>query len=344
MATFTALLLEESPGNLNENGDQGKQGKGEVRCVLKELPLSALKAETGDILVEVEYSTLNYKDALAITNSGKIARRFPMIPGIDFAGSVVETTETSPFIVGDKVLMNGYGLSETAWGGLAEFAYVDSAKLLSLPKNLTTFEAMAYGTAGYTAALSVLALLDHQVKQNAGEILVSGASGGVGMIAIMLLKKLGYSPVALTSKVEEVEFFSKIGAVRVEDAQPYYEQGRALAKAKWAGAIDVVGSHTLANILSEVAYGGVVTACGLAQGMDLPTTVAPFILRGVTLVGIDSVEAPMAKRERAWDLLSKTLDPKAVARLVESIPLSEVQSVSEQMMAGKIKGRFVVKI
>lgn len=336
MATFKALLLENIAANKGETTD--------VCCTLEELSLADLKREAGDTLVAIDYSTLNYKDALAVTNRGKIARRLPMIPGIDFAGTVLETTPESRLSVGDKVLMNGYGLSEDHWGGFSELAYVDSAKLLPLPQNMSTYEAMAYGTAGYTAALSVLALLEHQVTQSAGEILVSGASGGVGMVAIMLLKALGYSPVALSSKMEEAAFFKEIGAIRVEDARPYYEQGRALAKAKWAGAIDVVGSHTLANILSEVQYGGVVTACGLAQGMELPTTVAPFILRGITLVGIDSVQAPMIQRERAWELLSKTLDPQVMANLVEMITLEEIPAISNKMLAGEIKGRFVVKI
>lgn len=307
------------------------------------LPESLLQQERGDTLVEVHYSTLNYKDALAITNSGKIARRFPMIPGIDFSGIILETS-CPDLAVGDKVFMNGLGLGENHFGGLAAKAYVAGENLLKVPEGYTPESVMAFGTAGYTAALCVNRLLDHGIEPSAGEILVSGASGGVGMVAIMLLSKLGFEVVALTSKQQEVDFFKALGASRIEDGTAFYEAGGMLQKSRYQAAVDVLGSVPLSNICAQLQYGGIVAACGLARGMDLPTTMAPFILRDITLAGVDSVMAPKAKRLRAWELLSRLISEADIMRHVEHIHFDEVIGVSEKMMRGEIRGRFVVEI
>ncbi len=325
---FKALYLQEAP---------------EFSCTAQMVPFAQLQEEKGDTLVKVSYSTLNYKDALAITNTAKIARRFPMIPGIDFSGEVIETANAS-LKVGDKVFMNGLGLSENHFGGLGEFAYVDGDQLLPVPDNYTLFDVMAFGTAGYTAALCVNRLLAHGVEPEAGEILVSGASGGVGMVAIMLLSKLGFQAVALTSKPSEAPFFQSIGACRIEDASSFYQKGGVLQKTRFQAAIDVLGSVPLANICAQLNYGGIVAACGLARGMDFPASMAPFILRDITLAGVDSVHAPKQKRELAWALLSRLISSEEIGHHVETISFDSVIEVSKQMIAGTIKGRYVVKI
>ncbi len=319
------------------------QNDQEFSCTEQLIAKSDLLEESGDTLVKVHYSTLNYKDALAITNQGKIARRFPMIPGIDFAGEVLETT--SPLLkVGDAVFMNGLGLSENHFGGLTELAYVPAEHLLKIPNNYTPFDVMAFGTAGYTAALCVNRLLQHGITTDGGEILVSGASGGVGMIAIMLLSKLGFEVVALSAKAAEESFFNALGAVRIEAATSFYEVGGLLQKSRFQAAIDVLGSIPLTNICAQLKYSGIVAACGLARGMDFPGNMAPFILRDITLAGVDSVMAPREKRLAAWKLLSENISSQEIAESVQIINFDQVISTAEKMMAGHIRGRFVVKI
>ena len=261
----------------------------------------------GNVLVNVTHSTLNYKDGLAITGASPVVRSFPMIPGIDFSG-IVLSSEDNKFSEGDRVVLNGYGLSESHFGGYSEKARVKSEHLLKLPENISNKQAMAIGTAGYTAMLCVLAIEDHGINPDDGIILVSGASGGVGSVAISLLSDLGYNVEASTGRLEETPYLNTLGAKTVIDRSELSEPSRPLGKERWAGAIDSVGSTTLANILAQVSYGGAVSACGLAQGMDLPSTVMPFILRGVSLLGIDSVMAPMQLRERAWKRLSENIN------------------------------------
>lgn len=325
---FQALYLQDTP---------------DFSCSLASISLDELYQEEGDTLIEVEYSTLNYKDALAITHQGKIARRFPMIPGIDLAGRVLES-RSDAVKVGDQVFINGLGLGESHYGGLSERAYLKGEQLLHLPENYTSFDVMAFGTAGYTAALSAARLLELGLTPEGGEILVSGATGGVGMVAIMLLSRLGFETVALTSKIDQPEFFTQIGAKRVEDARSYYEAGRVLQKGQYQGAIDVLGSIPLVNICAQIQYGGVVAACGLARGMDLPGSVAPFILRGVTLAGIDSVMAPRSARLKAWKLLSENIRSAEIRSQVEEITLQEAIPTAKKMIDGQIRGRYVVKI
>ena len=325
---FKALYLQNSP---------------EFSCVEHNISKEELLKEEGDTLVKVHYSTLNYKDALSITNSAKIARRFPMIPGIDFSGEVVESSDPN-LKAGDLVFMNGMGLSENHYGGLSELAYVKGENLLKVPDNYNSFDVMAFGTAGYTAALCVNRLLDHGIKPQEGEVLVSGASGGVGMVAIMLLAKLGFEVVALSSKVEETPFFNQLGAKRVEDAAAFYSDGGLLQKSRYQAAVDVLGSIPLSNICAQLNYSGIVAACGLARGMDFPASMAPFILRDITLAGVDSVLAPKEKRLRAWELLSRLISSKEITEQVETIDFNEAIVVSKQIIDGTIRGRYVVKI
>ena len=261
----------------------------------------------GNVLLKITHSTLNYKDGLAITGASPVVRSFPMIPGIDLSG-IVLSSEDKNFSEGDRVVLNGYGLSESHFGGYSEKARVKSEHLLKLPENISNKQAMAIGTAGYTAMLCVLAIEDHGIKPDHGTILVSGASGGVGSVAISLLSDLGYNVEASTGRLEETGYLNNLGAKTVIDRSELSEPSRPLGKERWAGAIDSVGSTTLANILAQVSYGGAVSACGLAQGMDLPSTVMPFILRGISLLGVDSVMAPMQIRERAWNRLSKDIN------------------------------------
>ena len=297
----------------------------------------------GNVLVNVTHSTLNYKDGLAITGASPVVRSFPMIPGIDFSG-IVLSSEDNKFSEGDRVVLNGYGLSESHFGGYSEKARVKSEHLLKLPENISNKQAMAIGTAGYTAMLCVLAIEDHGINPDDGIILVSGASGGVGSVAISLLTDLGYNVEASTGRLEETPYLNTLGAKTVIDRSELSEPSRPLGKERWAGAIDSVGSTTLANILAQVSYGGAVSACGLAQGMDLPSTVMPFILRGVSLLGIDSVMAPMQLRERAWKRLSENININKLEEMTIDASLDQVEGLANEILQGKVRGRVIVNI
>ena len=293
--------------------------------------------------MRVDYSTLNYKDALAITGKGPVVRQFPMVPGIDFAGTV-ERSSHGDYQSGDRVLLNGWGVGETHWGGLAQIARVKGEWLVPLPAALTTRQAMAVGTAGYTAMLCVLAVERHGITPQSGDILVTGAAGGVGSIAVAVLAKLGFRVVAMTGRPAEADFLKQLGAAEIVDRAQYSAAAKPLSKERWAAAIDVVGSHTLANVCASLRYGGVVTACGLAGGLDFPASVAPFILRGITLVGIDSVMRPRADRLEAWRRLSRDLDLHRLELLTEEIALSQSIERAGQLLEGRVRGRLVVDV
>lgn len=322
---FKALLLENAEG---------------FTASVQDVDESRLPA--GDVTVSVAYSTLNYKDGLAITNKGPVVRNWPMVAGIDGAGTVLESTHPD-WKAGDLFVHNGWGVGETHWGCLAEKARLKGDWLVKLPAVFTPRQAMAIGTAGYTAMLCVLALEDHGVKPDAGEVLVTGATGGVGSVAIALLGKLGYKVVAATGKASEEAYLKALGASSIVDRTTLSNPGKPFQKERWAAVVDAVGSHTLANALAQTRYGGVVAACGLAQGMDLPTTVMPFILRGVTLAGIDSVMAPLAKRQRAWGRLAKDLDPTLLESMIDEVALGGAIGKAHELMAGTVRGRVVVK-
>ena len=297
----------------------------------------------GDVLIQVDYSTLNYKDSLAITGASPVVRNFPMVPGIDFAGTV-EHSDHADFKAGDQVLLNGFGVGEGHWGGLAQKARVKGDWLVPLPTAFTPKQAMTIGTAGYTAMLCVMALEQQGVNPDQGEILVTGAAGGVGSVAISLLAKLGYHVVASSGRPEEKDYLLSLGATQVMDRNELSEKGRPLAKERWAGAIDVAGSHTLANICASMKYGGTVAACGLAQGYDLPATVMPFILRGITLAGIDSVYRPKADRIAAWNRLAEDLDLTHLDAIMTEITLGQALETAQEQMQGLTRGRFVVNV
>ncbi|WP_280250118.1 MDR family oxidoreductase [Nocardia abscessus] len=297
----------------------------------------------GNVTVEVAYSTLNYKDALAITGKSPVVRAFPMVPGIDLAGVVTESSHAE-WSVGDEVILNGWGVGETHWGGLGQRARVNGDWLIPLPTEFTARQAMAIGTAGYTASLCVEALLRHGLRPDQGEILVTGATGGVGSIAIALLSKAGFTVAAATGKTSETAYLQQLGAGTVVDRAELAERGKPLQKERWAGVVDTVGSHTLANACAQTRYGGAVAACGLAQGMDFPATVAPFILRGVTLSGIDSVMAPKQRRLDAWARLARDLDPAALDRIAQEIPLGEAITAAGRLIDGTVRGRIVVDV
>lgn len=297
----------------------------------------------GDVLVRVTHSTLNYKDALAITGRGPVVRSFPMVPGIDFAGIVEESADPA-YRPGDAVLLNGWGVGEQHWGGLAGKARVKGEWLIPLPEGLSAREAMAVGTAGYTAMLSLLALEKHGVGPGSGDILVTGASGGVGSFAVHLLARLGYRVVASTGRLAEEPYLRSLGAAEVLDRKTFSEPGKPLQKERWAGAIDSVGSHTLANVCASTRSEGIVTACGLAQGMDFPATVAPFILRGVTLRGINSVTQPKAMRIEAWRRLASDLDLGQLGTMVEDISLGEAIEKATALLDGTVRGRLIVDV
>jgi acrylyl-CoA reductase (NADPH) len=326
-------------GMLIEKDEQG------YRAAVKDIDESVLPE--GDVTVNVQYSTLNYKDGLAITGKGPVVRQFPMVPGIDLVG-VVEQSDSNKFVVGDTVLLNGFGVGEVHCGGLAQKARLKSDWLIKLPKAFSARQTMAIGTAGYTAMLCVIALEKNGVTPDKGEILVSGANGGVGSFAIAILAKLGYQVVASTGRADQVDYLKGLGAKEVIDRQLLSEPGRPLAKERWAGAVDSVGSHTLANICASIKYGGTVAACGLAQGMDLPATVMPFILRGVTLAGIDSVMRPISDREEAWQRLGEIFANPSEQAMFDNISteinLNGVIQAAEDLMAGKIRGRIVVDV
>jgi acrylyl-CoA reductase (NADPH) len=297
----------------------------------------------GDVTVRVEYSALNYKDGLAMTGRAPVVRRFPLVPGIDFAGTV-EDSQHPGFRVGERVVLNGFGVGEVHSGGYAGRARVKGEWLVPLPEGLSCRQAMAIGTAGYTAMLCVMALERHGIKPADGEILVTGASGGVGSVAVAILGRLGYRVIAATGRSEERDYLSGLGAADIIERSEFSGKARPLARERWAGAVDVAGGNTLANVLSQVRYGGAVAACGLAESMELPASVAPFILRAVTLYGIDSVMVPLARRIEAWNRLVSDLDLGLLESLSREIGFDELPDAAEAILAGRIRGRTIVKI
>jgi len=297
----------------------------------------------GDVTVAVTHSTVNYKDGLALTGRAPVVKRFPMIPGIDLAGEVI-AAESGSLGPGDKVLINGCGLGETHYGGYAERARVEREWLVKIPEPFSAADTMAIGTAGYTAMLAVLALEDASVKPASGPVLVTGASGGVGSVAIALLAKLGYSVVASTGRTEEEPYLKQLGATEIIQRNELSGDPKPLGKERWAGAVESVGSRTLANVLASTKYGGAVAACGLAQGMDLPGSVAPFILRGVSLLGINSVYTRSERRRQAWERLARDLDRGKLQMMTKSIRLEEVPRAAEDILAGRVRGRLIVEV
>ncbi|WP_116475816.1 acrylyl-CoA reductase (NADPH) [Zobellella maritima] len=312
-----------------------------TRAALTQLAPAAL--HDGDVQVRVEWSTLNYKDALAITGQGPIVRRFPMVPGVDLAG-VVEHSNSEQWRPGDRVLLNGWGVGEQYWGGLAQRAQVQPGWLTRQPEGLSGRQAMAIGTAGYTAMLCLMALERHGLTPDKGEVLVTGASGGVGSLAVMLLAQRGYRVVASTGRMEEKDYLTSLGAADVIHRDELSAPGKPLAKARWAGVVDSVGSHTLANACAQTREDGLVAACGLAQGMDFPATVAPFILRGVTLLGINSVTRPQAERDQAWVRLAQELNTDLLEQNTREIALGETIAAANDLLAGRVRGRLVVDV
>lgn len=297
----------------------------------------------GDVTVRVEWSTLNYKDGLALTGKAPVVRRFPMIAGIDFAGTVEQSSHPQ-WKAGDKVVCNGWGMGETHLGAYAEKARVKGDWLVRLPEGMSARDAMAIGTAGYTAMLSVLALEKHGLTPKSGPVVVTGAAGGVGSVAIAVLSRLGYQIIASTGRMSESDYLKSLGATEVIDRNELSGPAKPLAKERWAGGVDSVGSTTLANLLSMTKYGGAIAACGLAAGMDLPSSVAPFILRGVCLLGIDSVMCPIEQRRIAWGRLAKDLDPAKLAEITHEIGLADAIGQGAKILAGQVRGRIVVKI
>ena len=297
----------------------------------------------GDVLVRVSHSTINYKDGLALTGKAPVIRRWPMIPGIDFAGTVISSTSDA-FKAGDAVILNGWGCGETHLGAYAQVARVKGEWLVPKPAQFTAAEAMAIGTAGYTAMLCVLALERNGVTPAHGPVVVTGAAGGVGSVAIALLAKLGYRVIASTGRASESDYLKSLGASEIIDRAELSGPAKPLGKERWAGGVDAVGSHTLANVLSMTKYGGAVAACGLAQGMDLTTSVAPFILRGVTLAGINSVMAPKPVRVEAWNRLARDLDKAKLAAMTVTRPVADVVALAPDILAGKVRGRVVLEI
>jgi acrylyl-CoA reductase (NADPH) len=297
----------------------------------------------GDVTIDVAYSTLNYKDGLAITGMSPVVRKFPMVPGIDLAGTVRASSHPD-WKAGDQVVLNGWGVGEGHWGGLAQVARLKGDWLVPLPAAFTERQAMAIGTAGYTAALCVEALVKAGVTPEQGEVLVTGATGGVGSVAVALLKKIGFKVVGSTGKASEAEYLTKLGADEIIDRATLSEKGRPLAKERWAGVVDSVGSHTLVNVCAAVKYGGAVAACGLAQGADFPATVMPFILRGVRLLGVDSVISPKAVRMAAWARLARDLDPALLDVIGAEIGLGGAVAAASDLLAGKIRGRIIVDV
>lgn len=324
---FKAILINKD--------DQG------YRAQLSDVDESTLP--DGDVRVKVHYSTLNYKDGLAITGKGPIVRQFPMIPGIDLTGEVIES-KSPEFKIGDLVILNGWGVGESHWGGLAQLARVKSEWLIPLPKAFTPKQSLAIGTAGYTAMLCIMALQRHGLKPSDGEILVTGAAGGVGSFAISLMHQLGFTVVASSGRPEEAPYLKSLGATEVIDRASLSQPGKPLAKERWAGVIDSVGSHTLANACAATKANGAVAACGLAQGMDFPATVAPFILRGITLYGINSVTQPKQRRIEAWDQLASLCKPDQLMTIAKEISLGESIQCAENLIEGKVRGRVIVDV
>ena len=311
------------------------------RAAVREIDEASLP--DGNVTVRVSHSTLNYKDGLAITGKGPVVRKFPMVPGIDLAGIVEESTDPQ-YRPGDAVLLNGWGVGEGHWGGLAQKARLKGDWLIPLPAGFSPAQAMAIGTAGYTAMLCVLALERHGVKPADGEILVTGAAGGVGSVAIAVLTKLGYSVVAVTGRPQDEEYLKYLGATEVLERAQFSAPGKPLGRERWAGAVDVVGSHVLANVCATMKYRGVVAACGLAAGMDLPATVAPFILRGVTLAGVDSVMCPRAERLVAWQRLAADLDLEKLEKISREVGLAEAIPLAASLLNGEVRGRIIVDV
>ena len=325
---------------INKNDDETSKLK--TVGAITALTLGDLPNEK--VLVAVEYSSLNYKDGLVVTGKGRVCRSLPMVGGIDLAGTVVESADTR-YQAGDKVLVNGYGLSESHWGGYSQMQRVNPDFLVKLDKRFSSEQAMAIGTAGYTAMLCVMAIQDHGVKPEDGPVLVTGAAGGVGSMAVMLLAKLGYSVTASTGRVESTQNFLKtLGASDIIDRAVFEAESKPLAAEQWAAVVDSVGAHPLASVLAQVKYEGIVAACGLAAGMSLPTTVAPFILRGVTLRGIDSVMASQPRRARAWVAMAELVDTELLASLYEVRPMSDLLVLGEMILAGQVKGRVVIDV
>jgi acrylyl-CoA reductase (NADPH) len=322
---FQALVLEKEP---------------EFRAAVREVEDSFLPE--GDVTVAVDYSTINYKDALAITNKAPVVRSWPMVAGIDGSGTVLESSAAG-WKPGDAFVLNGFGVGETHKGCLAARARLKSQWLVRRPGAFSARQAMAIGTAGYTAMLCVLALERQGVQAGDGEVLVTGATGGVGSVAVALLARLGHKVVAATGKAAEADYLKSLGAAAVIDRAELAAPGKPLQKERWAAVVDAVGSHTLANACAQTRYGGAVAACGLAQGMDLPASVAPFILRGVALLGVDSVMAPMARREEAWARLARDLEPRLLEAITTEIPLAGAIDAAHRLMAGQVRGRTVVR-
>ena len=315
----------------------------QFRAEVRELDDAALVANTpgADVTVAIDYSTINYKDGLALTNKSPVVRKWPMVPGIDCAGTVVESTAEA-WKSGDKVVLNGWGVGETAWGGLAQRGRYRGDWLVRIPATLATRDAMSFGTAGYTAMLACMAI--HEAGAGEGEVLVTGASGGVGSFAIAILARRGYRVVASTGKSNEADYLRSLGAADVIDRAELSAPGKPLQKERWAAVVDSVGSHTLANACAQTRYGGVVAACGLAQGMDLPVTVAPFILRGVRLLGIDSVMCPMPRRTAAWQHLAEEMDRPRLEAITREIALGEAIDAGREILSGRVRGRLVVDV
>lgn len=326
---FTAILL-------NKNDD------GTTTAQLTQLDEAQLPAD-GDVTVRVDYSTMNYKDGLAITGKAPVVRSWPMVPGIDGAGEVIASSHPD-WKAGDEFILNGWGVGESHWGCLAQRARLKGGWLIPRPPGMSARTAMAIGTAGYTAMLCVMALQEQGVDKNSGDILVTGASGGVGSIAIAILAGLGYRVAASTGKLAEADYLKSLGAVEVIDRAALSAPGKPLQKERWAGVVDSIGSHTLANAVAQTRYGGTVTACGLAQGMDFPGSVGPFILRSVKLIGIDSVMAPLPKRIAAWERLANELDANKLETITQEIGLAEAVAQAPELLAGKVRGRLVVNV
>lgn len=322
-------------GILIEKDDSG------YRASVKELEDAQLPE--GNVTVRVSHSTLNYKDGLAITGKAPVVRKFPMVPGIDLVGVVEESTHPD-YKTGDSVVLNGWGVGEVHWGGLAQKARLNGDWLVPLPSAFTPGQAMAIGTAGYTAMLCVMALERHGVRPEDGEILVTGAAGGVGSVAVAVLAKLGFTVVAATGRPQDADYLKALGATEIVDRAQFSSPGKPLGKERWAGAVDVAGSHMLANVCATTKYRGVVTACGLAAGMDLPLTVAPFILRGVTLAGVDSVMCPRSDRLVAWQRLARDLDLARLGQISREVGLAEAIALADSILKGEVRGRVVVDV
>lgn len=318
-----------------------KADDGALQCALTDIDEAQLPP--GEVLVQVSHSTLNYKDALAITGKAPVVRSYPMVPGIDFAGTVLESSDAR-YHPGDAVILNGWGVGETHWGGLAGKARVKADWLVSLPAGMAPSQAMGIGTAGYTAMLCVMALQQHGITPDQGPVLVTGGNGGVGSTAIALLSRLGFTVHASTGRMNEAGHLKALGASELVERSSLNAAGKPLQKERWAAAVDSLGSHTLANVCASLKYGGVVAACGLAQGMDFPATVAPFILRGVTLAGVDSVMAPYVRRATAWERLARELPAEVLASNTETIGLADAPAMAARLLDGQVRGRLVVDV